>query len=179
MSEQRSYRRSRQSDRISATPDQQQSQRSPAPALSRTPTADRQLLRALTGTPENTDQIYEDETPDPNPTHLKAPKYPLPQRREQPQARREPEAAIPSRQSTQHSVQQGVAYGDRNSPSRTPQAASRTHLQISPSAENDVKGVSFVCTLASLLDLHRNKHAQQQSPGIVLKVDFLHMAKCK
>ena len=137
MSEQRSYRRSRQSDRISATPDQQQSQSSPAPALSRTPTADRQLLRALTGTPENTDQIYDDETPDPNPTHLKAPKYPQPQRREQPQTYREPETARASRQSTRQSQQQGVA-------SRTPNASSRTHLQISPTTENDVKGVSRV-----------------------------------
>lgn len=147
MSEQRSYRRSRQSDRISATPDQQQSQRSPAPALSRTPTADRQLLRALTGTPDDTDAIYDDETPDPNPSHLKAPKYPQPQKREQ-QARREPESSRPSRQSTRQSQQ---AYDDRNSVTQTPQAASRVHLRISPTAENDVKGVSHVFTLQTFI----------------------------
>ena len=130
----------RQLNRTPASADQQQTQRSPAPALSRTPTADRQLLRALTGTPEDTDLIYDDETPEPTSTHIKAPHYPQPQTREPESnnnSRLEPEASRDSR----HRKQRSRTYDDSNSASRTPQAPTRVHIRISPSAENDTKGV--------------------------------------
>ena len=138
MAEQRSYRQSQQSNRMTVSPNEQQ--QSPVRAISRTPTADRRLLRALTGTPDE-DQLSDNPTPKLNPSHLQAPSY---QRQRPQQASKnsyrqdnDPETSGFSQQSEPLTE----SNNDRGVSGTTQAGKERTVIRLPSTASNEIKGV--------------------------------------
>ena len=139
MAEQRSYRQSRQSNRNSLPTTEQNS---PVRAISRTPTADRRLLRALTGTPEDADQLSDNQTPDALPNQLSPTTY---QRQKPKQSSRN------DYQNKKMESRLNETNNGRDGSELSQVTNARTVIQLSPTISSQTKAVCETVLFSSSL----------------------------